>query len=553
MANAITFTGLGSGLDTDSIVKGLVDVQRKTRIAPLEEWKSQWEEKQKALREINQKLSSLYSTVQSMDTEGKLIPKSISTSNSTVLTASATSSASNGSHDIVVNQLAKPEVEVHTVGETSSDTVINNSGSTLTFKYSYGSSGVTSVDVPHGTTLSGLVSLINNDPNNPGVKASILYDGSMYHLKLTGNDSGASNTIVIDPDLTATLTNYTNGTFTESQTAQNAQVKVDGYPPGGWIERSNNSINDIITGVTIDLLSTGSTTITISDDISSMKENLQKFIDAYNELSSIIRTYSYYDLDTKTAGILNGNYAVQIVETQIRQILNNTPPGFSSSSDPYTSLLQIGFYNDTSTKELTLDTAIFDNAFNSYPQAVKDLLVATFKASTTDNNISYYSKTSGTQPGIYEVEVDTNTGQGRFRPQGDDWHPWVTLEGTSGNYFLTGQAGYAEEGLAVHITYTANSGTHSATISLKNGVFRKVGQTLSDFTNTLSGPFNVLIDNYSDVIDGISKKIESEEDRLSKYEEMLKQKYARLESILGNMNETLNYLSRLSQNNNSNK
>jgi len=553
MANAITFTGLGSGLDTDSIVKGLVDVQRKTRIAPLEEWKSQWEEKQKALREINQKLSSLYSTVQSMDTEGELIPKSISTSNSTVLTASATSSASNGSHDIVVNQLAKPEVEVHTVGETSSDTVINNSGSTLTFKYSYGSSGVTSVDVPHGTTLSGLVSLINNDPNNPGVKASILYDGSMYHLKLTGNDSGASNTIVIDPDLTATLTNYTNGTFTESQTAQNAQVKVDGYPPGGWIERSNNSINDIITGVTIDLLSTGSTTITISDDISSMKENLQKFIDAYNELSSIIRTYSYYDLDTKTAGILNGNYAVQIVETQIRQILNNTPPGFSSSSDPYTSLLQIGFYNDTSTKELTLDTAIFDNAFNSYPQAVKDLLVATFKASTTDNNISYYSRTSATQPGIYDVEVDTNTGQGRFRPQGDDWHPWVTLEGTSGNYFLTGQAGYAEEGLAVHITYTANSGTHSATISLKNGVFRELGQTLSDFTNTLSGPFNVLIDNYSDVIDGISKKIESEEDRLSKYEEMLKQKYARLESILGNMNETLNYLSRLSQNNNSNK
>lgn len=553
MANAITFTGLGSGLDTDSIVKGLVDVQRKTRIAPLEEWKSQWEEKQKALREINQKLSSLYSTVQSMDTEGELIPKSISTSNSTVLTASATSSASNGSHDIVVNQLAKPEVEVHTVGETSSDTVINNSGSTLTFKYSYGSSGVTSVDVPHGTTLSGLVSLINNDPNNPGVKASILYDGSMYHLKLTGNDSGASNTIVIDPDLTATLTNYTNGTFTESQTAQNAQVKVDGYPPGGWIERSNNSINDIITGVTIDLLSTGSTTITISDDISSMKENLQKFIDAYNELSSIIRTYSYYDLDTKTAGILNGNYAVQIVETQIRQILNNTPPGFSSSSDPYTSLLQIGFYNDTSTKELTLDTAIFDNAFNSYPQAVKDLLVATFKASTTDNNISYYSRTSATQPGIYDVEVDTNTGQGRFRPQGDDWHPWVTLEGTSGNYFLTGQAGYAEEGLAVHITYAASSGTHSATISLKNGVFRELGQTLSDFTNTLSGPFNVLIDNYSDVIDGISKKIESEENRLSKYEEMLKQKYARLESILGNMNETLNYLSRLSQNNNSNK
>jgi len=549
MANAITFTGLGSGLDTSSIVKGLVDVERQRRIAPLEKWKGQWEEKQEALREINKKLSSFYSTLQAMDTEGELIHKSISYSNNTILTAYATSSVSNGSHEVIVNQLAKPEVEVHTAGEASSTTVINNSGSTLTFKYSYGGSGIITVNVPDGTTLSGLVSLINNDPNNPGVTASILYDGSMYHLTLTGKDSGSSNTIIIDPDSTATLTNYTNGTFTQSQAAQNAQVRVNGYPPGGWIERSSNSINDIITGLTINLLSTGSTTITISDDISSIKENLQKFIDAYNELASTIRTYSYYDLDTKKAGILSGNYAVQIVETQIRKILNNTPPGFLMSSDPYTSLLQIGFYNDTTQKKLALDTSIFDEAFDSNPQAVKDLLVANFKALTTDNNISYYSRLSSTKPGIYDVEVDTNLGQGRFRPQGGDWHPWIPLAGSSGDYYLTGQVGYPEEGLALHITYTAGSGTYFATISLKNGIFRELGNTLKDFTATLTGPFNVLIDNYNDVIDGITEKIEREEIRLSKYEEMLKQKYTKLESILSEMNETLNYLSRLSQNN----
>jgi flagellar hook-associated protein 2 len=175
-------------------------------------------------------------------------------------------------------------------------------------------------------------------------------------------------------------------------------------------------------------------------------------------------------------------------------------------------------------------------------------LVASFKATTTDNNIAYYSHLPSSTPGIYDVEIDTDTLQGRFRPQGGDWHPWVPLEGSSGDFYLTGQQGYPEQGIALHITYPSGSGTYSATLRFKNGVMLELTDGIGEFTNSSTGPFNVLINNYGDIIDSIDQKLQREESRLEKYENMLKEKYAKLESVLNDMNETLNYLSRFSTN-----
>lgn len=553
MPSPITFTGLGSGLDTESIVKGLVEAERQRRIKPLEKWKTEWEEKIDALKELNQKLSGLYGIVSSMDSESDLVSKAISLTNPNILSATASSSANNGSYNIVVNQLAQAETEVHTAGEDSLSTVINNSGSTLTFQYSYAGGPVITVNVPNGTTLSGLVGLINSDPNNPGVVASTIFDGTKYHLQLSGKDTGANNTLVIDPNLTATLTGYTNGTFTESQTAQNAQLKLNGYPSSGWIERATNTINDLITGVTLNLFAPGSTSITISNDLNSVEEKLQNFLDSYNELLTAIKNHSYYDPNTKKAGILYGNYAAQIIESRLKQILYNTPPGFLKDSDTYTSLLQIGFYTDmvsgSSTKgKLLFDKSTFEDAFSKDPQGVIDLLVSNFKSITTDANITFLSKTSNSQPGIYDVEIDMNNSLGRFRPYGGDWHPWQNLEIISGNYFLTGAVGYPEEGIALKINYPPGSGTYSATVRFKNGTFVEVGSALKSLISSTSGPFNVLIKNYEDIIDNIDGKLEREQERLAKYEDMLKERYARLEGVLNEMNETLNYLSRLQTN-----
>ena len=133
----ITFSGIASGIDFDAMVNALIETERQNRITPIENQISNWEQKLSAIQEINSKLLSFYSICQSMDTEAEFLIKNATSSDETILTAYATSEAQVGNHSIVVNQLAKVEKEVHTNGEASQDTVVNNSGGDLTFKYQY--------------------------------------------------------------------------------------------------------------------------------------------------------------------------------------------------------------------------------------------------------------------------------------------------------------------------------------------------------------------------------------------------------------------------------
>ncbi|HEC68394.1 MAG TPA: hypothetical protein ENI35_06265 [Candidatus Desulfofervidus auxilii] len=545
----VTFSGIASGIDFDAMVNALIEAERQNRITPIENQISNWEQKLSAVQEINSKLLSFYSICQSMDTEAEFLIKNATSSDETILTAYATSEAQVGNHSIVVNQLAKVEKEVHTNGEASQDTVVNNSGGDLTFKYQYAGGSIITVTVPDQTTLSGLKDLINNDPNNPGVTASILYDGTNYHLVLTGNDMGANNTIVVDPDSTATLTNYQNGSFTESQTASNAQIRVDGYPPDpDWIERTTNEINDVIEGVTLSLKNTGTASITISIDKNSITEKVNEWLDAFNEVRSVIKQYTYYDPDSGEAGVLNGNYATQIVKSRLDRIVVENQPGFLDGEETYINLSQLGFYTDTQEGSetqglLLLDESVFNDALNDHPEALAEVFSANFEAVTNDNQITYYSHTTNTKPGIYEVEIDIDNAQGRFKPQGEDWHPWVALEGSPGDYYLTGESGYKEEGLAIHTTYS--SGTHTAQIRLKNGVATELSRELKDLTSASSGPFNIIDEHYNEIIESFEQKIERQEEYLEQYENRLRESFSRLEAFLSRMDTLSSYLTQL--------
>ena len=49
-----------------------------------------------------------------------------------------------------------------------------------------------------------MVGLINNDEENPGVTASLLYQGGKYHLMLSGQRTGGDNLISINASSTET-------------------------------------------------------------------------------------------------------------------------------------------------------------------------------------------------------------------------------------------------------------------------------------------------------------------------------------------------------------
>ncbi len=554
---SVTFSGLGSGIDRQSIISKLVEVESR-HIQRLESWKAEWTEKITALQTVNVKLTDLRTAVAAMDVLAEFQAKTVSSSNTAVLTATASATAASGSHQVLVNQLAQNEIEVH-AGLSAATSVINASGTSKVFAFSYAGGASVSITVADQATLQDLADAINSSGANPGVTALVLdmgpsYTTDRYRLMLQGQDTGSDYTIAIDDGLTTLdgtggTENFTSATFTESQTAQNAQVRLDGYPPGAWIERSSNQINDLISGVTFNLhASSGSpVTIAVGDDTAAMQEKIGNLVAAYNEAVAYLREQTKYDSASGEAGILFGNYAVQIVKSELTAIATGNAPGFQDPDDPYLNLSQLGITTDVDEAsatfgQLLIDEATLSEALSSHPQEVAYLMAASFRGVSDDatGNITYYSSIpSITLPGIYAVEA---TVSGGVITSGTINGHAATISGDT----LTGQSGYPEYGLAVRVNLV--DGTYTGTVRLQLGINGRFTAKLDDLLSASSGPVNILIDNYNDIVDSIDSKIEFERRRVDGVRKRLIEQFTRLEAVLAQLNEQANYLANQMQN-----
>jgi flagellar hook-associated protein 2 len=242
------------------------------------------------------------------------------------------------------------------------------------------------------------------------------YTTDRYRLMLTGNDTGAANTIAVDDNLT-TL-NGNNGTvnFTSTgfqnpppQEAQNAQVRLDGYPPGGWIERASNTVTDLIPGVTLSLLKPSATAVqvTVADDTAAMQDKITTFVNQYNDLLSNIQDLTKYDKTSGQAGVLFGNYGVEIIKSQLNAMVIGNASGFADGKDPYINLAQIGITTAPDETSPTFGQLLIDltGALQSNSQGVATLMAGFAGVSDdTSGNISYLSSLPGiTKPGTYQV------------------------------------------------------------------------------------------------------------------------------------------------------
>jgi len=163
----IQFTGLASGLDTNSIISDLMKVER-TRVENVEKERTMVEWKKDALDEVSTKLYSFYrnelSDLKSVGTYGA---KKVANSNDSVAEINDARGASRGSHSIEVVSLAKGSF---LTGEVAKDALDN--------------------PVTSGTSLSSMVAFATDEVK----MVSISLDGgtSSHDISLTSEDTMAS-------------------------------------------------------------------------------------------------------------------------------------------------------------------------------------------------------------------------------------------------------------------------------------------------------------------------------------------------------------------------
>ncbi len=193
---SIQLPGLQSGIDTAKLVEQLMMLERRT-LSTYQDRKTVWEERQDALSALEGKLSNLRSSAIAISDSEALRAYTVQSSDTDYLTAEATNDAFEGTHTVVINQLATAERWVHTAGSKYAEDYVGAG----TFIYSYDNTE-TSITTTSTTTLSALVGLINNDANNPGITASMLYYNGAYHLVLNGNQAGSDYKISVNASST---------------------------------------------------------------------------------------------------------------------------------------------------------------------------------------------------------------------------------------------------------------------------------------------------------------------------------------------------------------
>jgi flagellar capping protein FliD len=192
--STLRLPGLFTGIDTNQLISQLMAVERRT-LNRYEERKSIWEEKKEALNTLKSKLESLRSTVRELSNARELRAFDTTSSDSDILTAEASYNAFEGNHSVIINGLATAERWVHTSGKEYAEDYVSTSAGTFIYSYNHQETVITTTAT---TTLEDLAGLINNDANNPGVTATLLYYNEAYHLVLNGNDAGSDYEISIN-------------------------------------------------------------------------------------------------------------------------------------------------------------------------------------------------------------------------------------------------------------------------------------------------------------------------------------------------------------------
>ncbi len=217
----IRLPGLATGIDTTTLVEQLMIIESR-RLASYQVKKAEYEKQKTTFTELESKVNALKTTVTALSDSDNLQVFKTTTNDKDILTVSASSDANPGSHSIEINQLATSETWIQDTSTFDYETDYVGGG---TFIYSYNYQERTITAVADETTLEDFVGLINNDADNPGVTASLLYHDGKYHLMFSGNETGTDYQISVNASNTQVL--ETGSAFTlKSDNSQNATLST---------------------------------------------------------------------------------------------------------------------------------------------------------------------------------------------------------------------------------------------------------------------------------------------------------------------------------------
>jgi flagellar hook-associated protein 2 len=340
-------------------------------------------------------------------------------------TVDSTAAITAGSYQITVTS---PGSSTTTLSSATLPTVADPTATSISTAGSFTLSvnGINTTITPSANTLNALAQAINS--SNAGVSATIINIGGPsapdYRLSLQGTSLGATSIQLSDgatPNLLTTL-----------HTGTSAQYQVNGQPSTPI--SSNTSTVTIAPGVTVNLLSAGTTTVTVAQDPSAAENALSSLVSAYNAAATELATNH-----GNNGGALTGQSVVLSLQRSLQSLIH-----FTGGAGNVTGLADLGI-TVGSDGQLSFDSAKFASVAASDPQ---DL--ATFLGTATTTG--FLATATNTLNGVDDAASGTiQTSLAAFQKQitadnnkiTDDQNSIITMQNT-----LTQQMSEADAAIA---------------------------------------------------------------------------------------------------------
>ncbi|MGC9457325.1 MAG: flagellar filament capping protein FliD [Halothiobacillaceae bacterium] len=374
---AITATGMNTGLDINGIVRAIVDAERTPAMGALDRRESANKSEISALGKLKSALSDFQTAVSDLSNPSFFNTRSATSSDESIFTASAGSAAVNGNYSIEVKQLAQAQKMATdpAAGFASGDDVVGSGSLTIDLG---GDAFTINVDGSNNT-LAGIRDAINNAADNTGVSASIVNSDAGARLVLTSKETGAANTIgvtVTDDDGNNAdmngLSRLATANLQELVAAEDALVEVDGMA----VSSASNTVENAVDGLTLDLVKAAPgevQNLSVSTDQESIRESVDKFVDAYNKLMDTVDQLGKYGGEDGESGALIGDAMLRSVSMNIRREVTSE---VQDAMPEFNTLALAGIEIDRFGK-MTVDSARFSEVTSQQPEALTDLFAGT--------------------------------------------------------------------------------------------------------------------------------------------------------------------------------
>lgn len=346
MPSPITSSG---ALDVQGIVSALIKAE-STPLSKLQAEAKRVEVKISSYGRIQSAVAGLRDAAASLSRSSAWqAVKAVASSSAVEITARAGATAAQLS--IEVQQLAAAQT-LSGPAVTQADSVVG--GGTLTVQFGSRPTGpdsftpdatraAQSISIPANATLAQVRDAINDA--GAGIRASIVKDGDQVRLFMTGSSEGANqafNLTVTDDDGSPTNASGLSmlafdppapagagRNMTLARGAADALYTLDGVA----LSARSNQISGAIDGIDLTLrqLTTSPVQLDVRVDPDTLQAGVQKFVEAYNLLNSLMAEQTRYDPVTRTAGNLQGDSSAVGLLNQVRSTLTGAVSGSTLS------------------------------------------------------------------------------------------------------------------------------------------------------------------------------------------------------------------------------